>query len=86
MPTASSPEDRFTKIAFAVITTLIGAGVVGVWSMSNSLSRVEERVAIWTQVSTDRMAQMNTRLDTVEKNQRDADHRIGLLEGQTKRN
>ena len=80
-----SSDDRFTKIAFAVITTLIATGVVGVWSMSNSLSRLEERVAIWTQVGNDRMSQMNARLDQVEKNQRDAERRIGVLEGQQSR-
>jgi hypothetical protein len=74
-------DDRFTKIAFAVITTLIATGVVGVWSMSTSLSRLEERVAFWTQVGNDRMTQMNARVEQVEKNQRDADRRIGVLEG-----
>ena len=81
MPPKPPADDRFTKIAFAVVTTLITTGVVGIWSMSTSLSRLEERVAIWTQVGNDRMAAISSRVDQVEKNQRDTDRRLGVLEG-----
>jgi hypothetical protein len=74
-------DDRFTKIAFAVITTLIATGVVGVWTMSTSISRLEERVGIWTQVGNDRMNALSARVDQVDKDQREADRRIGVLEG-----
>lgn len=74
-------EDRFTQVSFAVIVVLVAAGVVGVWSMSSSLGRLEERVAIWTRVYGDKMDSATLRIDGLARDQRDSDRRIGALEG-----
>ncbi|WP_454627797.1 hypothetical protein [Bradyrhizobium cenepequi] len=83
--TKPDTTDRFTQIAFAVITTLITAGVIGVWSMSGSLGRLEERVAIWTKVGNDKMDYITARVDEIQKQQRDSERRIGLLEGASRK-
>ena len=77
-----------TKIFFGVSTTLIAAGVVGVWSMSTTLSRLDERVANWTKAVSERLDYATSRIDTITKDQREAqrenERRLGLLEGRTR--
>lgn len=80
------PDDRFTKISFAIITTLVSAGVVGIFSMSTSLSRLDERVANWTKTVTERVDYATMRIDQIAREQRDSDRRIGVLEGRTRNN
>jgi hypothetical protein len=83
-------DDRFTKIFFGVSTSLIAAGVIGVWSMSTTLSRLDERVANWTKTVSERLDYATTRIDQITKDQRDAqrdnDRRLGQLEGRSRSN
>ena len=66
--------DAFTKFGFGVIATLVAAGVIGVWSMSSTLSRLEGRFDVWTHTVTER-------LDATAKNTEIIERRIGVLEG-----
>lgn len=78
-------DDRFTKVAFGVLTTLIATGVIGVWSMSITLGRLDERVAISTKIGNEKMDSISSRVDRVATDQRDAERRIGVLEGKAPR-
>lgn len=66
-------EDRFTKVVFGVLTTLLGAGVVGVWSMSISLARLDERFSSFSNTFTERLAEQVVRLQKLED-------RVGAVE------
>lgn len=74
-------ESKLVRLVFGVVTSLLASGVVGLWHMSNSMSALEERVAIWTKVGNDRIDYATSRLDGVAKDQRDLDLRVGLIEG-----
>lgn len=87
---AQLPDDRFTKIFFGVSTSLIAAGVIGIFSMSTTLSRLDERVANWTKTVSERLDYATSRIDQITKDQRETqrenERRIGLLEGRARSN
>jgi hypothetical protein len=80
------PDDRFTKIAFALLVPLVTAGVVGIFGMSTSVSRLDERVAVLTKTLSERVDYATSRIDQIAREQRDSDRRIGILEGRTRTN
>ena len=59
-------EDRFTKIVFGVLTTLVATGVIGIWSMSISLARLDERLSQFSANLTEKIAAAVVRIDKVE--------------------
>lgn len=65
--------DTFTKIAVTVMGALIAAGVLGIWSMSQSVTRLEERVASWTNI-------FERRMETFADEQREQNKRINGME------
>lgn len=87
---AQAPDDRFTKIFFGVSTSLIAAGVVGIFTMSTTLSRLDERVAVWTKTVSERLDYATSRIDQITKDQRESqrenERRLGLLEGRSRAN
>ncbi|MCK1742175.1 hypothetical protein IVA80_15225 [Bradyrhizobium sp. 139] len=80
----TSADDRFTRIFFGVSTSLIAAGVLGVWSMSTTLSRLDERVAILGKTFSDRIDTASKQIEQIAQQQRESDRRLGFLEGKTR--
>lgn len=66
--------DTFTKWAFGILAVLVAAGVIGVWSMSSTLARLEGRFDTWTH-------NVSERLDATTKHNELIERRIGVLEG-----
>lgn len=62
-------EPRWEKVAFSVIAGLILAGVLGLWSMSINVGRLEERVASWTALYEKRFDGMDKRFERFEVEQ-----------------
>jgi hypothetical protein len=67
----------FERLVWGVITTLIGAGVIALIVMALTVSRLDERVALWTKIYETRFEgitveqrELRTRVDRIE--QRDA--------------
>jgi hypothetical protein len=60
-------DDRFTKMVFGVLTTLVAAGVVGIWSMSVSLARLDERLLSFTANLTEKIAIAVVRIQKIEE-------------------
>ena len=79
-------DDRFLKVAFAILVPLVCAAVVGIFGMSTSLSRLDERVASFTKTITDRVDYATMRIDQIAREQRESDRRIGVIEGRTRNN
>lgn len=51
------------KSAFGIIATLIGSGVVGLWTLSVNVGRLEERVSAWTVLYEKRFDGMEKKFD-----------------------
>jgi len=49
-----------------VLITLIGAGVIGVWSMSISLARLDERFSSFSSTFTSALAEQVVRIQRLE--------------------
>jgi hypothetical protein len=82
---AESDNDvSFIKLAAGVATALIAAGVIGMWTMSSTLSRLDERVLNLTKTVNEQVGYATTRIDQVTKDQRDAERRLGVLEGKAR--
>jgi cobalamin biosynthesis Mg chelatase CobN len=79
-------HDRFTKVAFAVFAPLVTAGVIGIFTMSTSISRLDERVANLTKTLAERVDYTTQRIDQIAREQRESDRRIGIIEGRTRTN
>jgi hypothetical protein len=47
------------KTAFGIIATLIATGVIGLFTLSNSVSRLDERVALWTRIYESRFERLD---------------------------
>lgn len=77
------PNDSFTRWALGFLATLAVAGVIGVFSMSSSLTRLDERVANLIAVVNERIGDSVKRLDAIAKEQREHDRRIGILESRS---
>jgi hypothetical protein len=71
--------DTFTRIAVSVIGAVIAGGVIGIWSMGQSVARLEERVASWTVI-------FERRMESFDKELREQDHRVDGLESTISRN
>lgn len=59
----------FEKSAFGVIATLIGSGVIGLWSLSVNVGRLEERVSAWTTLYEKRFDGMDRRFERYDAEQ-----------------
>lgn len=66
MTTSGDKDDRFTKVVFGVLTTLLGAGVIGVWSMSISLARLDEKFASFSATFTEKLAEQVVRIQRLD--------------------
>lgn len=87
-----SSKDRFTKVLFTVAASLICSGVVGLWIMSSQVSGLtervkglDERIAVWMKMNTDRVDYATKQIDQIARDQRDTDRRVGVIEGRTPR-
>lgn len=66
--------DQFTKILLSVVTGLIGAGVLGMWNLSHTVARLEERIAysisssdkLFVQISAD-LRTLDSRVSAIER-------------------
>jgi hypothetical protein len=54
-------------MVFGVLTTLVAAGVVGIWSMSVSLARLDERLLSFTANLTEKIAIAVVRIQKIEE-------------------
>lgn len=61
-------------ILAAVLASLIAAGVVGVWKLSNGMSALQATVASWT-------VTFNTKFEQLLVTTKEHSNRIGTLEG-----
>ncbi|HMN11778.1 MAG TPA: hypothetical protein PKD55_05575 [Bellilinea sp.] len=68
------------KWAVAIAAPLIVSGVIGVWSMSSSLARLDERVANLTIVVTEKLNESARQITDIAREQRDHARRIDALE------
>lgn len=75
------PDDLFTKMFISIMTVLVAAGVVGVWSMSTTLARLETRVDTWIASSTVRFDDLKKNNDEIGRELRIQDRRISTIEG-----
>lgn len=66
-------SDAFAKWLLGIVASLIAAGVVALWSMSGNVARLDERVALWTQV-------FEKRFDAAAKSVDDVTRRLDRLE------
>lgn len=57
------------KSAFGIIATLIGSGVVGLWTLSVNVGRLEERVSTWTVLYEKRFDGMEKKFDRYDLEQ-----------------
>lgn len=57
------------KSAFGVLATLIGSGVIGLWSLSVNVGRLEERVATWTTLYEKRFDGMERKFERYDAEQ-----------------
>lgn len=64
---------QFERVIWAVITTLIAGGVIGLWTMASTVTRLDERVALWTKI-------YETRFEGLSSEQRDFRTRLERLE------
>ena len=74
-PTGSPPPDRdlFGRWIMTIMAGLVAAGVAGLWQLSTSVARLDERLGNWITVS--------ERLSTqVARDLRDADRRLDAIE------
>ena len=69
-PDAKSDSPVWEKAAFSIIAGLILAGVLGLWSMSINVGRLEERVAAWTVLYEKRFDGMDKKFERYEMDQR----------------
>lgn len=51
------------KSAFGIIASLIGSGVIGLWTLSINVGRLEERVSAWTILYEKRFDGMEKKFD-----------------------
>jgi hypothetical protein len=65
MAAAQSP-DTFTKFIFGLLASLMAAGVIGIWSMSNSVARMDERMSSYIQVQRETNESVSKRLEQVD--------------------
>jgi hypothetical protein len=72
---ALMPNDQFTKTVMGLVVTLIAAGVIGIWNMSISVARMEERMQSYIDVQkatndqvANRLEQVDVRLRMLERN------------------
>lgn len=56
----------FTKAVMAVVCTLLAAGVIGVWSMSISLARLDEKFSSFSNTFTEKLAEQVARIQKLE--------------------
>ena len=68
------------KWAAFIAAPLIVSGVIGVWSMSSSLARLDERVANLTIVVTEKLNESARQITDMAREQRDHARRIDALE------
>jgi len=68
------------KWAAFIAAPLIVSGVIGVWSMSSSLARLDERVANLTIVVTEKLNESARQITDIAREQRDHARRIDALE------
>lgn len=84
-------RDRFTKVLFTVAASLITSGVIGLWVMSTQVSGLtervkglDERITLWMKLNTDRVDTASRQIDQIVRDQRDADRRLGVVEGRSR--
>lgn len=75
--TIRAQSTGFERLVWGVLTTLIGTGVIALIVMALTVSRLDERVALWTRIYetrfeglTSETREMRQRIDRIE--QRDA--------------
>jgi len=64
---------RFGRFVNVVVAGCLVAGVAGLWAMSSSLARLEERVSNWNTI-------FEQRFEILDRDVRDQDRRIDALE------
>lgn len=57
--------DAFQRWLLSLVAVLMAAGVIGLWSMTQTLTRLEERVASWTRVFEARFEETSRGLNNV---------------------
>lgn len=50
MEVSDENKTTFSNILGGVIVALIAGGVLGIWNLSASVSRLDERVSLWTRI------------------------------------
>jgi hypothetical protein len=78
---AEESEISFAKVSFTIVAALCAAGIIGMWSMSANVARLDERVANLTKMMSDRIELTSARIDQMAKDQREIERRVGVLEG-----
>lgn len=79
-------EDRFSQIVVGVLTTVIAAGIIGMWSMTVSFGRLDERLANWMREETRTIDSATNRIDQIARDQRELERRVGSIEGKVRSN
>ena len=74
-PTGSPPPDRdlFGRWIMTIMAGLVAAGVAGLWQLSTSVARLDERLGNWIAVS----ERISSR---VSRDLREADRRLDAIE------
>ncbi len=64
----------FERIIYSIFTTLIAAGVIGLWTLSVNVGKLETRVALWSETFEkrfmDQEARIEKRFDALESDQK----------------
>jgi uncharacterized membrane protein YccC len=72
---APAPRDSFEKTLLSVVVVLVAAGVIGLWQMSISVARLEDRLAHWVEGN-------NKLFASIAEQNRDMARRIEAIERQ----
>lgn len=67
-----SEENRInlSNLISGVLITLIAAGVVGIWALSSSVSRLDERVSLWTRIYESRFERLDQEFQEFRRQQK----------------
>lgn len=61
---------NLSNLISGVLITLIGAGVVGIWALSSSVSRLDERVSLWTRIYESRFERLDQEFQEFRRQQK----------------
>lgn len=66
MAPVKPPAGTFERWLLTIGTTLVAAGVMGLWSLNANVARLEERLAAFMTNQTQSMTHIERRLDRLE--------------------